>query len=106
MESDNPTAEMLLGQIMMHLRGVRASTIRQKHRIDHPWHPRRGNLEREKAERGRESSLCLLQPGAFFFARCCLGKVPGGAPFSQLHKGIGNIVRTGQHMQLYKPKQI
>ena len=21
-----------------------------------------------------------------FFARCCLGKVPGGAPFSQLHK--------------------
>ena len=22
----------------------------------------------------------------FFFARCCLGKVPGGAPFSQLHK--------------------
>ena len=23
----------------------------------------------------------------FFFARCCLGKVPGRAPFSQLHKG-------------------
>ena len=22
-----------------------------------------------------------------FFARCCLGKIPGGAPFSQLHKG-------------------
>ena len=22
----------------------------------------------------------------FFFARCCLGKVPGGAPFSQLSK--------------------
>ena len=42
----------------------------------------------------------------FFFARCCLGKVPGGAPFSQLHKGIGSITRTGQHMQLYKPKQI
>ena len=23
----------------------------------------------------------------FFFARCCLGKIPDGAPFSQLHKG-------------------
>ena len=23
----------------------------------------------------------------FFFALCCLGKIPGGAPFSQLHKG-------------------
>ena len=22
----------------------------------------------------------------FFFALCCLGKIPGGAPFSQLHK--------------------
>ena len=42
----------------------------------------------------------------FFFARCCLGKVPGGAPFSQLHKGIGSITRTGQIMQVYKPKQI
>ena len=36
----------------------------------------------------------------------CLGEVPGGVPFSQLHKGIGNIVRTGQHMQSCKPKQI
>ena len=42
----------------------------------------------------------------FFFARCCLGKVPGGAPFSQLHKGIGSITRTGQLMHLYKSKQI
>ena len=24
---------------------------------------------------------------SFFFARCCLGKILGGAPFSQLHKG-------------------
>ena len=40
----------------------------------------------------------------FFFARCCLGKVPGGAPFSQLHKGHGIITRTGQLMQLYKSK--
>ena len=23
----------------------------------------------------------------FFFALCCLGKIPGGAPFSQLLKG-------------------
>ena len=38
----------------------------------------------------------------FFFARCCLGKVPGGAPFSQLHKGIGSITRTGQLMHLYR----
>ena len=37
----------------------------------------------------------------FFFARCCLGKVPGGAPFSQLHKGDGKIARTGQIMQIY-----
>ena len=43
---------------------------------------------------------------AFFLARWCLGKVPGGAPFSQLHKGIGSITRTGQIMQVYKPKQI
>ena len=51
---------------------------------------------------------CGLKLGTlpFFFARCCLGKVPGGAPFSQLHKGIGSITRTGQIMQVYKPKQI
>ena len=24
----------------------------------------------------------------FFFALCCLGKIPGGAPFSQLHKDV------------------
>ena len=42
----------------------------------------------------------------FFFARRCLGKVPGGAPFSQLHKGIGSIARTGQLMHFYKSKQI
>ena len=29
----------------------------------------------------------------FFLALCCLGKIPGGAPFSQLHKsGIGSRV--------------
>ena len=44
-----------------------------------------------------------LQPlrleAVFFFARCCLGKVPDGAPFSQLYKGIGSITRTDQLMQ-------
>ena len=29
----------------------------------------------------------------FFFALCCLGKVPGGVPFSQLHKS-GNGSRV------------
>ena len=37
----------------------------------------------------------------FFLARCCLGKVPGGASFSQLHKGDGKIARTGHIMQIY-----
>ena len=31
--------------------------------------------------------------GIFFFALCCLGKIPGGAPFSQLHKS-GNGSRV------------
>ena len=48
--------------------------------------------------------LCKTVFKRLFFARCCLGKVPGGAPFSQLHKGIGSITRTGQLMRLYKPK--
>ena len=35
-----------------------------------------------------------LQPyDFFFFALCCLGKIPGGAPFSQLHKS-GNGSRV------------
>ena len=25
----------------------------------------------------------LMSPNLFFLARCCLGQVPGGAPFSQ-----------------------
>ena len=33
---------------------------------------------------------CLAK---FFFALCCLGKIPGGAPFSQLHKS-GNGSRV------------
>ena len=33
------------------------------------------------------------ETAAFFFAQCCLGKIPGGAPFSQLHKS-GNGSRV------------
>ena len=37
----------------------------------------------------------LLPLAHFFFALCCLGKIPGGAPFSQLHKsGNGSRVDT------------
>ena len=35
----------------------------------------------------------LHQEIFFFFALCCLGKIPGGAPFSQLHKS-GNGSRV------------
>ena len=45
--------------------------------------PLKGTFER----RGR------AQPLTFFFALCCLGKIPGGAPFSQLHKS-GNGSRV------------
>ena len=38
--------------------------------------------------KGGESSVLRSQLNiSFFFALCCLGKIPGGAPFSQLHKG-------------------
>ena len=42
------------------------------------------------------STMTMLLPLAhFFFALCCLGKIPGGAPFSQLHKsGNGSRVDT------------
>ena len=40
----------------------------------------------------------------FFLARCCLGKVPGRAPFSQLNKG-DIIARTGHNLHTYN-KQI
>ena len=37
--------------------------------------------------------IVLAHGNLFFFALCCLGKIPGGAPFSQLHKG-GNGSRV------------
>ena len=39
----------------------------------------------------RKCKVCFH--GGFFFALCCLGKIPGGAPFSQLHKS-GNGSRV------------
>ena len=58
---------------------------------------------------GRRAHTWLL-PGEFhlffFLLVAACVKVPGGASFSQLHKGTGIITRTGQLMQLYKPKQI
>ena len=44
---------------------------------------------------GGTTSLRRTYEKFFFFARCCLGEVPGGAPFSQL-----KIARTGQIMRL------
>ena len=63
--------------------------------------------EAENSFEVQRKKLRLEQQLHFFCARCCLGKVPGGAPFSQLHKGDGKIARTGQIMQIYKTlKQI
>ena len=47
---------------------------------------------------GRAAPIQLRGTGGvrrmtFFFALCCLGKIPGGAPFSQLHKS-GNGSRV------------
>ena len=38
-------------------------------------------------------AILQMSSSVFFFALCCLGKIPGGAPFSQLHKG-GNGSRV------------
>ena len=50
------------------------------------WAPAEPPAKRAKTAEVRLSS-------AFFFALCCLGKIPGGAPFSQLHKS-GNGSRV------------
>ena len=42
---------------------------------------------------GSGSERACKAPGIFFFALCCLGKIPGGTPFSQLHKS-GNGSRV------------
>ena len=39
------------------------------------------------------SEFSRLRAHTIFFALCCLGKIPGGAPFSQLHKS-GNGSRV------------
>ena len=38
--------------------------------------------EGKRTSNKEEVGVCIL-----FFARCCLGKISDGAPFSQLHKG-------------------
>ena len=35
------------------------------------------------AARGEREGKVEVRDGFFFLARCCLGQVPGGAPFSQ-----------------------
>ena len=45
----------------------------------------------ESGERKRNLTTLVLVKN--FFALCCLGKIPGGAPFSQLHKS-GNGSRV------------
>ena len=39
------------------------------------------------------SGCSFMERPTIFFALCCLGKIPGGAPFSQLHKS-GNGSRV------------
>ena len=38
------------------------------------------------ASSAMQQKKVIVAGPAFFFALCCLGKIPGGAPFSQLHK--------------------
>ena len=40
-----------------------------------------------ETERDILQEVSLEEEKDFFFALCCLGKIPGGTPFSQLHKG-------------------
>ena len=49
----------------------------------------------DKEEPTRMESDAGMQPNALilFLALCCLGRIPGGAPFSQLHKS-GNGSRV------------
>ena len=54
---------------------------RTEQEVDKVREQSRGGEQRRRAEED------------FFFALCCLGMVPGGAPFSQLHKS-GNGSRV------------
>ena len=54
------------------------------------------NLREEKGSEKMTWKRILENAGidiGFFFALCCLGKIEGGAPFSQLHKS-GNGSRV------------
>ena len=48
-----------------------------------------GNRKDELTKQAKRNKLRII----FFFALCCFGKIPGGAPFSQLHKS-GNGSRV------------
>ena len=43
--------------------------------------------------RSLKTARGVYPPVVFFLALCCLGKIPGGTPFSQLHKS-GNGSRV------------
>ena len=51
------------------------------------------NILSGESSGGKHFKLVLEVTLFFFFALCCLGKIPGGAPFSQLHKS-GNGSRV------------
>ena len=60
---------------------------------------------------GNQGRLIRLQAGLtmvyfsiLFFAQCCLGKIPGGAPFSQLHKGDKQSHMDRPKLAKYKNK--
>ena len=48
---------------------------------------------RVRVEFNKSSEFLERYPDMIFLALCCLGKIPGGAPFSQLHKS-GNGSRV------------
>ena len=83
------TIEMALALIMLHADNQQTKLLHDT---------------RARDFRAPDSSILkvAIDSHPLFLARCCLGKVPGGAPFSQLHKGDGKIARTGHIMQIYK----
>ena len=49
--------------------------------------------QESRGGKGGNPNAIVEPDNVFFFALCCLGKIPGGAPFSQLHKS-GNGSRV------------
>ena len=52
---------------------------------------------KSRAERPSVSEVNRL----FFFALCCLGKIPGGAPFSQLHQRSKQATAYTNRIQIF-----